>query len=503
MLLTDAVKFSVGLVVLLVFLRARRVRGDARPGAAFPVVLAVQFLFIAALALWAAALVPFLRSILVGLDVALRFGMFVSGRVLRHLRASASRCARWLAANPMAVLLDAWRGVLMRGRVAGLRRARRAIAALLARRDRRGARVRAPARAALPEAAGMSAVRPLLRVRDVAVRYIVRGRIFTRGRSDRWALRGVSFDVHAGETLGVVGRNGAGKTTLLRLLAGILGPDRGSIERAPGVRASLLSLQVGFLPQLTGRENATLSGMLLGLRRAEVAARLDSIVEFAELADVIDDPISTWSDGMRARLGFSVAYHADPDLLLLDEALGTGDAAFHEKSAAAMRERIRSDRTCVLVSHDAADDRSSSATAASGSSDGVGRRRAARPARRARGLAGRARARCGERPATAATAGRRCLAQLVLEDLAGRIARQRLRRVNSTNSGTLKAAMCAATWRRTASASSVEPGTRRTTAFTRSPISASGTPMTAASSISGCSASSSRSRRSTRSRRRG
>jgi len=195
---------------------------------------------------------------------------------------------------------------------------------------------------------------PLLRVRDVALRYIVRGRIFARGRCDRWALRGVSFDVGAGETVGVIGRNGAGKTTLLRLLAGILGPDRGSIERASGIRASLLSLQVGFLPQLSGRENAMLSGMLLGLRRAAVAARMDSIVEFAELVDVIDDPISTWSDGMRARLGFSVAWHADPELLLLDESLGTGDAAFLEKSAAAMRQRIRSDRTCVLVSHDRA-----------------------------------------------------------------------------------------------------------------------------------------------------
>ncbi len=194
----------------------------------------------------------------------------------------------------------------------------------------------------------------LLRVRDVAVRYLVRGRIFTRGRSDRWALGGVSFELKAGETLGVVGRNGAGKTTLLRLLAGILGPDRGIVERRPGVRASLLSLQVGFLPQLTGRENATLSGMLLGLRRAEVEAKMASIVEFAELADAMDDAISTWSDGMRARLGFSVAYHADPELLLLDEVLGTGDAGFYAKSAAAIRERIRSDRTCVLVSHDLA-----------------------------------------------------------------------------------------------------------------------------------------------------
>jgi lipopolysaccharide transport system ATP-binding protein len=200
----------------------------------------------------------------------------------------------------------------------------------------------------------MNAIGRLVRVREVAVRYLIRGRIFTRGRTQRWALRGVSFDVDHGETLGIVGRNGAGKTTLLRVLAGILGCDRGTVERAPGVRTSLLSLQVGFLPQLTGRENATLSGMLLGLRRREVADRFDSIVAFAELEDVIDDPIATWSDGMRARLGFSVAYHADPDLLLLDEALGTGDAAFHEKSAAAMRQRIRSDRTCVLVTHDEA-----------------------------------------------------------------------------------------------------------------------------------------------------
>ena len=194
----------------------------------------------------------------------------------------------------------------------------------------------------------------VLRAEDVALRYLVRGRLFARGRMHRWALGGVSFEVRSGETLGIVGRNGAGKSTLLRVLAGILGPDRGRVHRAPGLRASLLSLQVGFLPQLTGRENATLSALLLGLRRAEARARMDAIADFAGLAHVLDEPIGTWSDGMRARLGFSVAFHADPDLMLVDEALGTGDAAFHEKSAAAMRRRIRSDRTCVLVSHDAA-----------------------------------------------------------------------------------------------------------------------------------------------------
>jgi lipopolysaccharide transport system ATP-binding protein len=211
-----------------------------------------------------------------------------------------------------------------------------------------------PRSSATDKAGATPAGATILRVRDVAVRYIVRGRIFARGRSDRWALGGVSFELKAGETLGVVGRNGAGKTTLLRLLAGILGPDRGIVERRPGLRASLLSLQVGFLPQLTGRENATVSAMLLGLRRAELDAKLASIIAFAELDGVMDDPISTWSDGMRARLGFSVAYHADPEVLLLDEVLGTGDLGFYAKSAAAIRERIRSDRTCVLVSHDLA-----------------------------------------------------------------------------------------------------------------------------------------------------
>jgi hypothetical protein len=155
--------------------------------------------------------------------------------------------------------------------------------------------------ATTPPGAPTGAGATILRLRDVAVRYIVRGRIFSRGPGDRWALGGVSFELKAGETLGVVGRNGAGKTTLLRLLAGILGPDRGIVERRPGVRASLLSLQVGFLPQLTGRENATLSGMLLGLRRAELEARLASIVHFAELAGVMDDPISTWSDASAFR----------------------------------------------------------------------------------------------------------------------------------------------------------------------------------------------------------
>ena len=194
---------------------------------------------------------------------------------------------------------------------------------------------------------------PLIQLRGVGVSYRrAQRRLWPPGRRF-WALRDVSFDVHAGEALGVVGRNGVGKSTLLRVLGGILGPDRGTI-RAPGVRATLLSLQVGFARHLSGRENAILSGMLLGLTRRQILERMDAIIEFSELGDFIDQPIATYSSGMTARLGFSTAFQIDPDVLLIDEVLGVGDAAFVEKSSEVLREKIRSNKTVVLVSHSAA-----------------------------------------------------------------------------------------------------------------------------------------------------
>lgn len=194
----------------------------------------------------------------------------------------------------------------------------------------------------------MSSGEPVLTLRHVAVSY--RRRAGVLQWSKYWALRDVSFDVYHGETLGIIGRNGAGKSTLLRLLAGIIAPDRGEV-RTNGCRVSLLSLQVGFIPHLTGRQNAILSGMLLGLHRAEVEARMDDIVAFSELEEFIDEPVRAYSMGMRARLGFSVAFQADPDVLLVDEVLGVGDMAFRKKSSQAMRARIRSNKTVVLVSH--------------------------------------------------------------------------------------------------------------------------------------------------------
>jgi lipopolysaccharide transport system ATP-binding protein len=164
-------------------------------------------------------------------------------------------------------------------------------------------------------------------------------------------LDNVSLKLYRGQTLGVIGRNGAGKTTMLRLLAGILAPTHGKILRRDGVRCSLLTLGLGFQERLTGRDNARLSALLQGASRSEADACLESIQEFSELGASFDEPVKTYSAGMRARLGFSTALQTEVDVLLIDEVLSVGDRAFREKASAAMRERIQGDQTVVLVSH--------------------------------------------------------------------------------------------------------------------------------------------------------
>lgn len=185
-------------------------------------------------------------------------------------------------------------------------------------------------------------------VKNIGVAYQRRAGFFRK--EEFWALKDVSFDVFHGETLGVIGRNGVGKSTLLRLLAGIISPDEGKVINH-GVNASLLSLQVGFIQHLTGRENAILGGMMLGLSKGEILKRMDEIRAYADIGDFFDQPVHGYSSGMRARLGFSVATYADPDVILLDEVLGVGDADFRKKSALTMREKIKSKKTVVLVSH--------------------------------------------------------------------------------------------------------------------------------------------------------
>ncbi len=189
----------------------------------------------------------------------------------------------------------------------------------------------------------------LLRLEGVGVSFPQR-KGFLRQPS-YWALEDISFSIRHGETIGVIGRNGVGKTTLLRLLSNIISPDRGRVWREPGLRTVLLSLQAGFIPALTGRQNAIISGITLGLPRRKIERCMDQIIEFSDLHDFIDQPVATYSAGMRARLGFSVAMHVDPDILLIDEVISVGDEPFRKKSAEVIHARVRANETTVLVTH--------------------------------------------------------------------------------------------------------------------------------------------------------
>lgn len=197
----------------------------------------------------------------------------------------------------------------------------------------------------------MTAQSPILTLSHVGINY--NPTLLRRHQHDFWALKDVSLTLNRGESLGVIGRNGMGKSTLLRVMAGILRPDRGNFSLQKDATAALLSLQVGFVPHLSGRENIFLSGLLLGMRYRQIEEVFPKIVTFAELEHAVEKPISTYSEGMKARLGFAVSFQMDPDILLVDEVLGVGDAAFREKSSEMMKRRIHSDRTVVLVSHNA------------------------------------------------------------------------------------------------------------------------------------------------------
>jgi ABC-type polysaccharide/polyol phosphate transport system ATPase subunit len=167
------------------------------------------------------------------------------------------------------------------------------------------------------------------------------------------ALDDVSLHVRPGQTLGIVGRNGAGKTSTLRVLAGIVPLHAGRVETSGRV-VSLLELGAGFGREFTGRENVELNGALHGLRREEVASRMDAILDFSELGEFVDVPVKTYSSGMHVRLGFSIAAHLDADILLIDEVLAVGDEGFQRKCLARIAERIAEGTTLVLVSHDPA-----------------------------------------------------------------------------------------------------------------------------------------------------
>jgi len=174
----------------------------------------------------------------------------------------------------------------------------------------------------------------------------------TKGETDyAWALRGISFDVQRGEVLGIIGRNGAGKSTLLKILSRVTSPTDGRI-RVQGRVASLLEVGTGFHPELTGRENIFLNGAILGMRKHEIASKLDEIVEFSGVERYLDTPVKRYSSGMYVRLAFAVAAHLDPDIMVVDEVLAVGDASFQKKCLGKMKDVASGgSRSILFVSH--------------------------------------------------------------------------------------------------------------------------------------------------------
>jgi lipopolysaccharide transport system ATP-binding protein len=199
-------------------------------------------------------------------------------------------------------------------------------------------------------------MRPIVEVRNLSKSYRITQIAQADGQGAErdkviWALRNVSFEVFPGEVVGIVGRNGAGKSTLLKILSRIVRPTTGEAD-IYGRLGSLLEIGTGFHPDLTGRENVYLNGAIIGMRRDEIKRKFDEIVAFSEIEEFLDTPVKHYSSGMQVRLAFSVAAHFEPEILVLDEVLAVGDAAFRQKCFRKMQDVIREGRTIFFVSHD-------------------------------------------------------------------------------------------------------------------------------------------------------
>ncbi len=210
-------------------------------------------------------------------------------------------------------------------------------------------------------------MKPVIEIESVSKKFLISGNIagyktlresitsfdFFRKKKEFWALREISFRIEPGETVGIIGDNGAGKTTLLKILSRITKPTKGT-GRIDGRVASLLEVGTGFHPELTGKENIYLNGVILGLKKKEIDTHFEEIVEFAGMREFLSTPLKHYSTGMWARLAFSVAAHLEPEILLIDEVLSVGDAEFQKKSLAKMNDLSKSGRTVIFVSHNLA-----------------------------------------------------------------------------------------------------------------------------------------------------
>jgi lipopolysaccharide transport system ATP-binding protein len=196
----------------------------------------------------------------------------------------------------------------------------------------------------------LGGIQPYQTLRDSVANVFRRPKLVKEKDNGFWALRDISFELKEGEALGIVGRNGAGKSTLLKILSRITTPDEGRIN-ITGRIGSLLEVGTGFHPELTGRENIFMNGVLLGMSRQEVARKFDEIVAFSGVEQFLDTPVKRYSSGMRVRLGFAVAAHLDPEILIIDEVLAVGDAEFQRKCLGRMNAVASEGRTVLYVSH--------------------------------------------------------------------------------------------------------------------------------------------------------
>lgn len=189
----------------------------------------------------------------------------------------------------------------------------------------------------------------MIELKDVGIVYSARAGLFKRFKHQ--ALNNISFKVERGDVFGVLGSNGSGKSTLLKILAGVFEPDQGKVYLAENLSRSLLALGLGFNNQLTGRDNALISCMLNGLTKQQAQLKLDEIKNFSELEEFFEQPVKTYSSGMRARLGFATGVVLDVDLLLIDEVLSVGDKKFRKKAESTLLEKMNGDQTVIFVSH--------------------------------------------------------------------------------------------------------------------------------------------------------